>query len=272
MPYRVVFDRDQAIRWMQALDSGAPLDPPEGGWSHGSALMLAGILHARAWTEDARTLGTIELSSARSPAFSNLAPPVLGAEEEDLAGSLRKAIEVINWLVLSIADGWFDAKFEPHVEAVVFADGAGRRWYVDKGQRPDEDKDQAVTAAVEQITVLGSRPMGDDHAATLLDIAPEIARQFRIDPRIAALIDPAVRIDADEEGFVATIIERLEIVGLLAAFETEKVPGFTAPSPEGKSILIVLADARAPGTGVSMFNLPDPRTEPTSWPWSGSST
>jgi hypothetical protein len=42
--------------------------------------------------------------------------------------------------------------------------------------------------------------MSDLHAIMLLDVAPKVAEMFRSDPGVAELIDPAVLVDANEEG------------------------------------------------------------------------
>jgi hypothetical protein len=92
-----------------------------------------------------------------------------------------------------------------------------------------------------------------------------VAHALRTDPKVAELIEPAVLISANEEGCVASVVERLQVVEMLAGKEPTEGPPVTAPSPEDKPILAALLYKGQ----VACWRLPDPRISPESWPWTG---
>jgi hypothetical protein len=112
--------------------------------------------------------------------------------------------------------------------------------------------------------------MSGIHGIILEIVAPRVAEDFRTDPRVAALIEPAVWIDADEEKCAATILERLEAVAALSGFETAEGPGVAAPPSEDHPILIVVVNHAGDPPDAQTYNVPDPRKVPTSWPWTNS--
>ena len=60
--------------------------------------------------------------------------------------------------------------------------------------------------------------MSTDHMLILLDVATRVAERVCTDPLVAALLEPAVCIAADDEGCNATFVERLEVIGLMNEF------------------------------------------------------
>jgi hypothetical protein len=99
----------------------------------------------------------------------------------------------------------------------------------------------------------------------LADVGPKVAHALRTDPKVAELIEPAVLISANEEGGVASVVERLQVVEMLAGKEPTAGPPVTAPSPEDRPILAALLYKGQ----VACWRLPDPRISPESWPWTG---
>jgi hypothetical protein len=112
--------------------------------------------------------------------------------------------------------------------------------------------------------------MSTVHGIILQSVAPGVAEEFRTDPRVAALIEPAVWIDANEEMCVAQIIERLEALAALSPFELVEGPGVAAPGREDRPILIVVVNHAGNPPDAQTYYVPDPRKEPTSWPWTNS--
>jgi hypothetical protein len=111
--------------------------------------------------------------------------------------------------------------------------------------------------------------MSDVHRIMLLDAGPAIAEQFRTDPGVASLIDPAVWMDTDAEGYAAVIIERLEVVESLSPFSVAEGAGVAAPPPPERPITVVVVDHSSKPPSAVTYNVADPRKEPTSWPWMG---
>jgi hypothetical protein len=112
--------------------------------------------------------------------------------------------------------------------------------------------------------------MASVHGIMLENVAPKIADQFRTDPKVATLIEPAVWINAIEEGCAAVIIERLEAIEAMSKCEPAEGPGVATPPPPGHPILAVVVDRRAVGTEARTFYVADPRLHPDEWPWTGS--
>jgi hypothetical protein len=102
----------------------------------------------------------------------------------------------------------------------------------------------------------------------LRSVASKVAEQFRTDPKVAEMIQPAVWIDADEEGCVAAILERLEAIEALSPFQPVGGQPLAIPKEEAP-ITIVVVDHRRDREGARTFNVPDPRQHPDHWPWTG---
>src|SRR5438045_3547218 len=107
--------------------------------------------------------------------------------------------------------------------------------------------------------------MSDIHAIMLLDVAPKVAEMFRTDPRVADLLDPAVLVDANEEGCVATVVERLQLTELMSGAELASGRPMQDPSPDNAPIAVLVMDEN----GATAYRVPDPRTHPNHWPWIG---
>lgn len=111
--------------------------------------------------------------------------------------------------------------------------------------------------------------MSEVHRFVLLQAAREVAELFGSDPGVAALIDPAVWIDANEDGYAATIIERLEVVDALSGFPLAEGPGVAQRPPDDSPITVVVVHHFGSPPSARIYNVPDPRKEPGSWPWTG---
>ena len=99
----------------------------------------------------------------------------------------------------------------------------------------------------------------------LLLAAPKVAEMFRTDPKVAELLDPAVYIGADEEGVIASIVERLKLMEPTLGMESTVRKAILENSPKGALIAVLVIDE----SGASAFHVPDPRSEPEQWPWMG---
>jgi hypothetical protein len=111
--------------------------------------------------------------------------------------------------------------------------------------------------------------MPDIYTIMLLDVAPKVAERFRADPKVAELVQPAVWIDANEEGCAAVIIERLEVIEALAPYESTNGRGVADPASEEAPITVVVVHHTGNPPGAQTFNVPDPRKHPDRWPWMG---
>jgi hypothetical protein len=106
--------------------------------------------------------------------------------------------------------------------------------------------------------------MPTDRAIVLVDAAIRVAKWLRTDPMVAELLDPAVFIAADDEHCYATLIERLELIGMMSEIETAAGEPLD-DLPDGAGIAVLVADK----SGATIYIVPDPRTHPWLWPWMG---
>jgi hypothetical protein len=104
--------------------------------------------------------------------------------------------------------------------------------------------------------------MSTDHTIILLDVATRVAERVCTDPLVAALLEPAVCIAADDEGCNATFVERLEVIGLMNEFHTKQGES-VAQTSVGPTFAVLIADK----SGATIYTLPDPRIYPQLWPW-----
>jgi hypothetical protein len=103
------------------------------------------------------------------------------------------------------------------------------------------------------------------HAIMLLDVAPKIAEKFKTDPSVAEFLDPAVLVNADEDGCVASIVERLQLTEMMSAAELTSGEPVGHESPDGAPIAVLVMDK----SGATVYRVPDPRMDPQCWPWMG---
>lgn len=100
----------------------------------------------------------------------------------------------------------------------------------------------------------------------LVEAATEIAVKFRTDPKVAALIDPAVFIYTDEQGHVIyRVIEHLQLIEVMSPIEAADGRRFVDKSREIGIIAVLVTDEN----GTATYSLPDPRAHPNAWPWLG---
>ncbi len=115
-----IFEKERAEHFIDALNHGKPIQPPEGGGWHGADMLaLAGALYAAAYSQgpDAFRYMGQELKH-------------MNAEQREacLAGfgfGLHHAIEFCQHLTGLVIDGDFDAQYDPYVEAVLDVDQDG---------------------------------------------------------------------------------------------------------------------------------------------------
>ena len=103
------------------------------------------------------------------------------------------------------------------------------------------------------------------HAIMLLSVAPDVAEMFRSDPKVADLLDPAVYISADEDGVLASVVERLQLTELISGLNQAELNPIWDEAPEGTAIAVLVTDEN----GATVYRVPDPRTDPNLWPWIG---
>ena len=107
--------------------------------------------------------------------------------------------------------------------------------------------------------------MIDARAIMLFSVAPDVADMFRSDPKVADLLDPAVYISADEEGVLASVVERLQLTELISGQNQAGPNPIWDEAPEGAPIAVLVKDEN----GATVYSVPDPRTAPDLWPWMG---
>jgi hypothetical protein len=103
------------------------------------------------------------------------------------------------------------------------------------------------------------------HAIMLLSAAPGVAEMFRTDPRVAALVNPAVYIAADVNGVIASVIERLQITELISGPVSADWTQILGETPEDAPIVVLVSDE----SGMAVYRVPDPRNDRELWPWMG---
>jgi hypothetical protein len=107
--------------------------------------------------------------------------------------------------------------------------------------------------------------MSGVHAIMLLSAAPKVEEMFRRDPRVAALLDPAVYIAADGEGVIASVVERSQLTELITGLEPIDRKPIWDESLEGAPIAVLVRDE----SSTTVYRVPDPRNDPEQWPWMG---
>jgi hypothetical protein len=135
VPYPISFDKDTAERWLQALDAGKPIVPPDGRWSIHDMLALAGLGFFGALSHGPLRYKTDPGRLERLPAEHR------EATESTLFHELHMAMEFYARLTMDVKDGTFDDRYEPHVEAVVFRDQDEPVVQVVKGLRAESDEE-----------------------------------------------------------------------------------------------------------------------------------
>jgi hypothetical protein len=99
----------------------------------------------------------------------------------------------------------------------------------------------------------------------ILAVAPMLAEMFHSDPRIADLLDPAIYIAVDDDGVIASVVERLELVELVFGMRSSDGKQVWDNSREKAPIAVLVSDNR----DVAVYRVADPRTCPDQWPWMG---
>jgi hypothetical protein len=107
--------------------------------------------------------------------------------------------------------------------------------------------------------------MSSVHAIMLLSAAPKVAEMFRTDPKVAALLDPAVYIAADEDGLIASVVERLQLAELISGLDSAAWMPTSGESPTDAPIAVFVRDE----SSTTVYRVPDPRNDPELWPWMG---
>jgi hypothetical protein len=107
--------------------------------------------------------------------------------------------------------------------------------------------------------------MPDVHAIMLLSVAPRVAETFRTDPKVAAFLAPAVYIAADEDGVIASVIERLQLTELISGLDSTDWTPTLREAPEDAPIVVLVSDE----SGMAVYRVPDPRNDLERWPWMG---
>jgi UDP-N-acetyl-D-mannosaminuronic acid transferase (WecB/TagA/CpsF family) len=107
--------------------------------------------------------------------------------------------------------------------------------------------------------------MSEVHAIMLLCAAPKVAEMFRSDPKVADLLDPAVYIAADGEGVIASVVERLQLAKLISGLDSADWMPTSRESAEAAPIAVLVRDE----SSVTVYRVPDPRNDPSRWPWMG---
>jgi hypothetical protein len=103
------------------------------------------------------------------------------------------------------------------------------------------------------------------HAIMLLTVAPSVAEMFRTDPKIADLLDPAVYIAADGGGVIASVVERLELTNLISSLQPKNGMPIWDKFPVDAPIAVLVIDR----SSAAVYSVPDPRSDPALWPWTG---
>jgi hypothetical protein len=99
----------------------------------------------------------------------------------------------------------------------------------------------------------------------ILAVAPMLAEMFHSDPRIADLLDPAIYIAVDDDGVIASVVERLELFEVVSRLRSNDLKPIWEKSPEEAPIAILVTDE----CDVAVYRVADPRTCPDQWPWMG---
>jgi hypothetical protein len=107
----------------------------------------------------------------------------------------------------------------------------------------------------------------DIHSILLMDVAPKVAEMLRTNPRVADLIDPAVYVEAADDRHVNyRVVERLQLIEALSGFESEDGEPL---GTDDQGMVAPIAVLVVNKNGMTTYAVPDPRTEPASWPWMG---
>jgi hypothetical protein len=119
MAYPISFDKTTAEGFLAALQSGQPLEPPDGRWNINAMLAAAGACFFGAMSHG-------PLHSKIPPgAWKDLPAEHHEAREEAFFNDLHRAVDFYGKLTMAVKDGTFDDEYAPHVEAVVYRDADG---------------------------------------------------------------------------------------------------------------------------------------------------
>jgi hypothetical protein len=110
--YPIDFQKETAERWLEAIQSGKPIVPPDGRWSVKSLIALAGLGFFGAMSH-----GPLSLKGIPG-AWENLPEEYQEAHEDTLFHDLHATLEFYARLMMEVKDQTFDYRFEPHVQAV----------------------------------------------------------------------------------------------------------------------------------------------------------
>ena len=114
MAYRIGFNKQDAVRWLQALSTGGSLIPSEGKWTIEKMLALAGTLHFAVQSH-----GPLAMPEA----WEKLRLEHREASEETFLQDLTDAIEFNSVLAMKVKDGEFDESCDHFVQAIIYREG-----------------------------------------------------------------------------------------------------------------------------------------------------
>jgi hypothetical protein len=130
MAYPIQFRKEIAARWLEALSTGKPLTPPDGGWNIGAKTMLAGVLHFACHSHGP----TARMQNREL--WERLPLEHREATEETLSEDLHDAISFNSQLAMMVKDDEYEKNFEPELVGAVFRKDGEPTFQPLRGVRP----------------------------------------------------------------------------------------------------------------------------------------
>jgi hypothetical protein len=128
MALGIIFNKSKAEHFLDCLRNGKPISPPAGQvWTHADTLALAGVCHFAAMSHGPGLYKDTDWSKVPAERQE--------AIEDTLFSDLAAAVEWHSHQTMLVADGEYDAHWEPEHRAIVSKDADGPQVIVVDGYR-----------------------------------------------------------------------------------------------------------------------------------------
>jgi hypothetical protein len=120
----VHFSKAFAEHFLDAVQKGQPIAPPDAGWTGNHMLTLAGMLYAAVFSQGPHAF---QVTKGGQNKLMTLPEEHREAVEETFKQDIHDAIEFLSNLAFQVFDGQYDELCEADVSGVVYRGGHGRK-------------------------------------------------------------------------------------------------------------------------------------------------
>jgi hypothetical protein len=133
----VQFNKEHAEAVLDAIKNGKPLPVPEGRWTGGAMLSVAGMLYAAVFSHGPQTHQVARITAAMKKAMH---PEKQEAIEQTFHRDILDGIQFLSQLTFQLIHRKYDEQFGPEVVAIVYeAEDGGKRAKPAKGFKGHKD-------------------------------------------------------------------------------------------------------------------------------------